>query len=74
MNATRDYDIAYFTAIAAAVFGIGLILFAADMRTVQAPADHQLIADAGAILLMATAVISGLLAFVIRRQAIRTGR
>lgn len=68
---SRDHDIAFFTSAACAIFGVGLWLFAADMRTVGAPDDHILIADIGTYLLAGTAVAAGLVAWFSRPRRIR---
>lgn len=55
-----------YTAISAVVFGIGVFLFAQDMRTAGAPAEHIFLADAITCLLAVVAVVTGVPAVVSR--------
>lgn len=47
------------TALGAVILGIGLFLFAFDMRTVRAPAEHIFLADVATCFLGVIAVGSG---------------
>lgn len=74
MDSPRSKDALTFTAMGALAFGVGLFLFAVDMRTVGAPAEHVLIAESFVALLAVVAVAAGVPAIIMRVQAARESR